>query len=452
MFTADQQAVYQPENPTDSDDSDGEEDSERLVIDERSTEEAITEAVDDQEVPYNVVREPNQQRETVIQLCQSNGAIVGKDGELPVDAGTTESPSKSNQIAVVQLYRIDGVHVVPVPVKGELPKTPIPTGTCATGVESGRQSMRKSQSLKRRGIPYVPFNAARGSDDNVNHNGAAVPNQGESSKAWLLAGMPSTSSQNGSVIVGRNAPSIPESSKAFSIPVFTGVESLQQRLSNATLSAPVSNSEPADPYGAAVPGQGESSKAPISPFPGLLMPTLYRPRFLKSLPSIPEPPPLAYNRNMARQFPGAENRTPEQQAIRDKNTKAARLSRHKMRVRDQNLRQEAQQEADLGKLYLDRAAAELAYINELCAALQMKGENWPKKFEHAEPTYMPTPIPIRMKLTTEAQTNGHSRSDGHNDQRQQPNENEKDSETDSAPEGESAVLDLSLKGRRNNGS
>ncbi|KAL7044660.1 hypothetical protein ACKWTF_002018 [Chironomus riparius] len=74
---------------------------------------------------------------------------------------------------------------------------------------------------------------------------------------------------------------------------------------------------------------------------------------------------LTYHSNMARNFPGTENRTEEQQQRRDKNTLAARISRNKNKAYEKMLEQQSM-DATVENLNLKRQIACLrVYANSL---------------------------------------------------------------------------------------
>ncbi|KAL1375022.1 hypothetical protein pipiens_017745 [Culex pipiens pipiens] len=102
--------------------------------------------------------------------------------------------------------------------------------------------------------------------------------------------------------------------------------------------------------------------------------------------------PVRYNANMARKFPGAENRTPEQQAVRQRNTVAARQSRAKMRIMEEMLTQEATDERTINEYMKERIAACFMYGNTLRDVLQLEEADFWAEFQLVKDEYIAEPL------------------------------------------------------------
>lgn len=101
---------------------------------------------------------------------------------------------------------------------------------------------------------------------------------------------------------------------------------------------------------------------------------------------------VRYNANMARKFPGAENRTPEQQAVRARNTVAARQSRAKMRIMEEMLTHEASDESTINEYMKERIAACFMYGNNLREILQMDEADFWAEFQAVKDDYIAEPL------------------------------------------------------------
>lgn len=101
---------------------------------------------------------------------------------------------------------------------------------------------------------------------------------------------------------------------------------------------------------------------------------------------------VRYNANMARKFPGAENRTPEQQAVRARNTVAARQSRAKMRIMEEMLTHEASDERTINDYMKERIAACFMYGNNLREILQMDEADFWAEFQAVKDEYIAEPL------------------------------------------------------------
>uniref|UniRef100_A0A1Q3EV52 BZIP domain-containing protein n=1 Tax=Culex tarsalis TaxID=7177 RepID=A0A1Q3EV52_CULTA len=102
--------------------------------------------------------------------------------------------------------------------------------------------------------------------------------------------------------------------------------------------------------------------------------------------------PVRYNANMARKFPGAENRTPEQQAVRQRNTVAARQSRAKMRIMEEMLTQEATDERTINEYMKERLAACFMYGNALRRLLRLEEADFWAEFQLVKDQYIAEPL------------------------------------------------------------
>jgi hypothetical protein len=90
---------------------------------------------------------------------------------------------------------------------------------------------------------------------------------------------------------------------------------------------------------------------------------------------------LTYHSNMARQFPGTENRSQEQQQRRDKNTLAARISRNKNKAYEKFLDSQSI-EATVENINLKREVACLrVYANSLMKISGFSDTDFSKMFE-----------------------------------------------------------------------
>lgn len=219
-----------------------------------------------------------------------------------------------------------------------------------------------------------------------------------------------------------------------------------------------------DHNAAEVPDQGESPQVrlPVATLTTGVRP-IRQPKHLSQVTFnrfMPYQIPMSYNKNMARKFPGAECRTPEQQAVREKNTIAARQSRAKMRMMDEMLQQEANNEKTHNHYMKERMAGLFTYANVLRDKIGLEGTDFLEEFERVKQDYVPGPIRAhyvrnRSRSGQENGENGQSSPFGLNGHAASPGEsdltsNEKSngSETDSAPEPDGTVLDLSVKSKR----
>uniref|UniRef100_A0A1Q3EV53 BZIP domain-containing protein n=1 Tax=Culex tarsalis TaxID=7177 RepID=A0A1Q3EV53_CULTA len=120
-----------------------------------------------------------------------------------------------------------------------------------------------------------------------------------------------------------------------------------------------------------------------------------RPRHMSQVtvdPKVPFQVPVRYNANMARKFPGAENRTPEQQAVRQRNTVAARQSRAKMRIMEEMLTQEATDERTINEYMKERLAACFMYGNALRRLLRLEEADFWAEFQLVKDQYIAEPL------------------------------------------------------------
>lgn len=91
--------------------------------------------------------------------------------------------------------------------------------------------------------------------------------------------------------------------------------------------------------------------------------------------------PVVYHRNMAREFPGTETRTPEQQIQRKRNTEAARQSRAKAKVLEQLVENESK-EAHFENVNSKRIlAAQHTYANLLLKQMNKEEVDWSSQWE-----------------------------------------------------------------------
>ncbi|XP_055609572.1 uncharacterized protein LOC129756669 [Uranotaenia lowii] len=116
-----------------------------------------------------------------------------------------------------------------------------------------------------------------------------------------------------------------------------------------------------------------------------------QPKLNQTIPGDGSP---VYNRNMARVFPGSENRTPEQQAVREKNTLAARQSRAKMREMDRQLQEESSEEEMVNRFLKDRLAVCFVYANQMRKKLNMGQVDFLDKFEASKQDYEVKPVQL----------------------------------------------------------
>lgn len=86
--------------------------------------------------------------------------------------------------------------------------------------------------------------------------------------------------------------------------------------------------------------------------------------------------PIPYHKNMARHFPGADQRTPEQQALREKNTEAARSSRAKAKATNTKGIDEYINATTKSMNYKKTLACEMVYCNELLKHLGRPTMDW----------------------------------------------------------------------------
>ena len=77
----------------------------------------------------------------------------------------------------------------------------------------------------------------------------------------------------------------------------------------------------------------------------------------------------SYHRNMVRQFPGVEKRTPEEQEKRRKNTEAARLSRHTAKQIGEQIEQNEIYMSNINDKIRLEIAAKIVRIQELYDSL-----------------------------------------------------------------------------------
>lgn len=86
--------------------------------------------------------------------------------------------------------------------------------------------------------------------------------------------------------------------------------------------------------------------------------------------------PIPYHKNMARHFPGADQRTPEQQALREKNTEAARSSRAKAKATNTKGIDEYINATTKSLNYKKTLSCEMVYCNELLKHLGRPTMDW----------------------------------------------------------------------------
>ncbi|XP_029727544.1 uncharacterized protein LOC109415761 [Aedes albopictus] len=203
--------------------------------------------------------------------------------------------------------------------------------------------------------------------------------------------------------------------------------------------------------------------------------TVRRPSSSRSLRAtlsryIQGPIPVTYNGNMARRFPGAENRTPQQQAVRERNTIAARVSRAKMRMLDAIMKKEQANEERHYQYMQERIAALCMYANLLRGKLKQRQTNHLEQFEHIKKDYVPRPARTHQtRNRPQSDASGPSTSSGSvrkirkdptprrldlsvSASDTKPNSMDDDSETDSVPDMEETVLDLSSKSSKHSDS
>uniref|UniRef100_A0A8D8MRG9 (northern house mosquito) hypothetical protein n=1 Tax=Culex pipiens TaxID=7175 RepID=A0A8D8MRG9_CULPI len=146
------------------------------------------------------------------------------------------------------------------------------------------------------------------------------------------------------------------------------------------------------------PRDAAKRKAPEEPTSGeyqVAIKAVRRPRHMSQVtvdPKVPFQVPVRYNANMARKFPGAENRTPEQQAVRQRNTVAARQSRAKMRIMEEMLTQEATDERTINEYMKERIAACFMYGNALRDVLQLEEADFWAEFQLVKDEYIAEPL------------------------------------------------------------
>lgn len=146
------------------------------------------------------------------------------------------------------------------------------------------------------------------------------------------------------------------------------------------------------------PRDGAKRKAPEEPTSGdyqVAIKAVRRPRHMSQVtvdPKVPFQVPVRYNANMARKFPGAENRTPEQQAVRQRNTVAARQSRAKMRIMEEMLTQEATDERTINEYMKERIGACFMYGNALRDVLQLEEADFWAEFQLVKDEYIAEPL------------------------------------------------------------
>ncbi|XP_065088146.1 uncharacterized protein LOC135709682 isoform X2 [Ochlerotatus camptorhynchus] len=162
--------------------------------------------------------------------------------------------------------------------------------------------------------------------------------------------------------------------------------------------------------------------------------------------------------------PDQECRTPEQQAVREKNTIAARQSRAKMRMMDEMLQQEASNEKTHNHYMKERMAGLFTYANVLRDKIGLEETDFLEEFERVKQDYVPGPMRTHYVRNRSRSgqgngengqsspfgLNGHVASAGESDValNEKSNEITNGSETDSAPEPDGTVLDLSVKSKR----
>lgn len=120
------------------------------------------------------------------------------------------------------------------------------------------------------------------------------------------------------------------------------------------------------------------------------------------------PMPLTYNKNMARKYPGIENRTPKQHADCERNSIAARQSRARMRMMDTLLQQEAKKEQTHNLYLKERLASIFLYTNTLKQKLRKEQTDFLEEFERIRNVFVPglMPPPHKRSQLQTAEENG----------------------------------------------
>lgn len=93
--------------------------------------------------------------------------------------------------------------------------------------------------------------------------------------------------------------------------------------------------------------------------------------------------PVVYHQNMARTFPGSENRTPEQQEQRQKNTVAARYSRAKAKMIENIVERESVEAKQENLTSKRNIAARNVYANMMLELLGKDEIDWNAKWAKA---------------------------------------------------------------------
>lgn len=93
--------------------------------------------------------------------------------------------------------------------------------------------------------------------------------------------------------------------------------------------------------------------------------------------------PVVYHQNMARKFPGSENRTPEQQEQRQKNTVAARYSRAKAKMMENIVERESVEAKQENFTSKRNIAARNVYANMMLRILGKDEIDWNAKWAKA---------------------------------------------------------------------
>ncbi|XP_065088144.1 uncharacterized protein LOC135709682 isoform X1 [Ochlerotatus camptorhynchus] len=279
----------------------------------------------------------------------------------------------------------------------------------------------------------------------------------------------------GRLVIDESAAEVPKAESVVDqvVPVLNGTEEQKQHIQQQreTVIQPCRSSSVnsgGGDNGPAVPDQGESPQVRLQ---AATLTTGVRPiRQPKHMSQVtfnrfmPYQIPMSYNKNMARKFPGAECRTPEQQAVREKNTIAARQSRAKMRMMDEMLQQEASNEKTHNHYMKERMAGLFTYANVLRDKIGLEETDFLEEFERVKQDYVPGPMRTHYVRNRSRSgqgngengqsspfgLNGHVASAGESDValNEKSNEITNGSETDSAPEPDGTVLDLSVKSKR----
>lgn len=159
--------------------------------------------------------------------------------------------------------------------------------------------------------------------------------------------------------------------------------------------------------------------------------------------------------------PNQECRTPEQQAVRNKNTIAARQSRAKMRMLEEMLQQEANNEKTHNHYMKERVSGLMTYVNVLRDKIGLEKTDLVEEYERIKQEFVPGPLRahyVRNRAHSE-QENGETSRSGTNGQAADHAESDvtlhensidiaNGSGTDSAPEPDDTVLDLSVRSNR----